>query len=300
MISLFKKYFIPHKKNDHRPHLLRTEATTFLLVSILLGELAFLGATLTTPQFTSFLSSIIPSALIDSANAARSGSNLPSLAANSVLQEAAQLKANDMAQKGYFAHTSPEGVTPWHWFEVAGYKYAAAGENLAVNFVDSNDVHVAWMNSATHKANIINPTYSEIGIASAVGMYKGRDAIFVVQLFGKPKVAPSVQNSSVATITPRFVPKKSLPVPVKPSSLVLGSQNEPTFVAEVMASPRLWTSRVFSIFGFAIALALVSTLAITFGRHDYGMILRGVLVLAFVGSMLLVNNQVAHVYSAIF
>ncbi len=300
MLSLFKKYFIPHKKNDHRPHLLRTEMTTFFLVAILLAEMTFLGVTFAIPQFGNLLSSIIPSILIDSANAARSGSNLMALAPSQVLQHAAQLKANDMAQKGYFAHTSPDGVTPWHWFQVAGYEYVAAGENLAVNFVDSHDVHVAWMNSVTHKANIMSRSYSEIGIASATGMYKGREAVFVVQLFGKPKASTVLKNSVAPTTIPRLVSQKPIPVPVKPSSLVLGSENKPTFVAGVAASPRLWTTRAFAVIAIAVAIAILFTLVITFGRHDPGLVLRGALVVIFASSLIVINNQVAHLYSAIF
>jgi len=53
-----------------------------------------------------------------------------------LLEQAAQLKANDMAEKGYFAHTSPDGKTPWEWLKDVSYPFLAAGENLAVNFLD--------------------------------------------------------------------------------------------------------------------------------------------------------------------
>ena len=58
------------------------------------------------------------------------------------------------------------------------------GENLAVNFQNSEDVETAWMNSRGHWLNIMNPKFKEIGIATSTGIYKGRQAVFVVQMFG--------------------------------------------------------------------------------------------------------------------
>lgn len=110
------------------------------------------------------------------------------LRVNPVLQRAAQAKAQDMATKGYFAHTSPEGRTPWYWFEQSGYTFTHAGENLAVRFTDSDAVVRAWMKSEGHRANILNKDFTETGIGIATGMYKGKDTVFVAQLFGTPAV----------------------------------------------------------------------------------------------------------------
>jgi uncharacterized protein YkwD len=121
------------------------------------------------------------------ANDERSVNNAGKLTVNATLERAAQLKADDMALKGYFSHNTPDGKTPWYWIEQAGYKYEYAGENLAVNFTDSSEVHTAWTKSRGHFLNIINPRYTEIGIATSTGMYKGREAIFVVQMFGTPE-----------------------------------------------------------------------------------------------------------------
>lgn len=141
---------------------------------------------------TPYVAAVIASVLVDLANDDREALALPTLAANPLLTAAAQAKANDMAAKDYFSHTTPEGYDSWHWFREAGYDYQFAGENLAVNFVDSGDVQKAWMNSPTHRDNIVNPKYTEIGIATAVGMYQGREAVFAVQMFGRPKDRKSV------------------------------------------------------------------------------------------------------------
>ena len=132
---------------------------------------------------------VISSALVDLTNTDRANLSLSKLTTSSVLQQAAQLKANDMATKGYFAHNSPEGNTPWHWFDLAGYDYQYAGENLAINFTESREVETAWMNSPGHRSNILSWYFSEIGIATAQGYYNGQPTIFVVQMFGQPKKA---------------------------------------------------------------------------------------------------------------
>ncbi len=144
---------------------------------------------------------VLPTVLIDLTNADREAQAIGSLRANPLLDAAAQAKADDMASKGYFAHTSPEGKTPWYWISTAGYRYAVAGENLAVGFFESQDVETAWMNSVGHRANILNNHFTEIGIATARGNYQGSERLFVVQMFGKPAMG------AVATAIP--VPAKS-------------------------------------------------------------------------------------------
>jgi len=122
----------------------------------------------------------------DLTNQERANLVLPLLKRNPILDQAAQLKANDMAVNGYFAHNSPTGITPWYWFGQVGYLFTYAGENLAVHFSDSDEVVSAWMASPTHRANIVNSNYTEIGIGTARGIYQGYETVFVVQLFGRP------------------------------------------------------------------------------------------------------------------
>jgi hypothetical protein len=101
-----------------------------------------------------------------------------------------------MAANEYFAHYSPDGVSPWHWFNRAGYVYAHAGENLAIHFTDSTEVVEAWMKSPAHRANIVDSKYTEIGVGTAKGTYEGYDTVFVVQLFGTPgKQRPTPEPS---------------------------------------------------------------------------------------------------------
>lgn len=150
---------------------------------------------LRSPQAAAVVSAI----LVDLANDDRVSNDLAILKTNPVLVAAAQAKANDMAVRGYFAHVSPEGVDPWHWFKEAGYSFEYAGENLAIDFADSADVERAWMNSPTHRENILNEHYTEIGIATAQGTYEGRPTTFVVQEFGAPsaRVQEAIHEETV-------------------------------------------------------------------------------------------------------
>jgi len=214
-------FFIPHEGNEFRPHSLRGESVLmFGTVTVLLFAGALLNTYLITR--TNFFAAIIPEVLADYANGDRVSLSVPRLRWNETLAVAAREKAEDMAQKGYFAHTSPEGVTPWYWFKKAGYRYRYAGENLAVYFSDTVDVHNAWMNSSGHRANIVNGRFTEIGIATARGVYEGRETVFVVELFGKPQEAPA----------PAPEPKPAPAAPKKePVPILLSEEPEPSVVA---------------------------------------------------------------------
>jgi hypothetical protein len=207
MKRILNKYVIPNPSNEHKPHLLRE---TGVLVLAYVIVLAFFGSMLQSklvlsPQFTA---EVIPSVLVDLANDDRADNQLASLSFNPTLAAAAKLKAKDMANNQYFAHTSPYDAskTPWYWLGVAGYSFTAAGENLAIDFSDSDDVNRAWMESPGHRANILNSKFSEVGIAIEHGEFEGRPTIYVVQLFGKPRAvaaapapAPKPQPSPEAT-----------------------------------------------------------------------------------------------------
>lgn len=153
-------------------------------------------------------------------NEERSQKDIPVLQRNSLLDQAAQMKAQDMAANGYYAHVSPEGVTPMHWVEKAGYKYLIIGENLVVNRTDAGQVVDAFMGSPGHRANILRSDFTEIGIGVANGIYKGKDATFTVQIFAAP-YPQAVPKKEVpkAAVKPVSVPAAA-PVPAKPAAVV--------------------------------------------------------------------------------
>ncbi len=221
LMQNIKNWFIPHEHNDHKPHLLREEGVAVLLVATLLVTAFSLSGKLIVDH-TTLPASVESLVLVDLTNKDRAHNDLKTLALNDTLVEAATLKAQDMAEKSYFAHTSPEGVTPWHWFNEAGYNFLYAGENLAVNYEESIDVDNAWMNSPSHRANILNKNFTEIGIATAEGIYKGKKTTFVVQMFGSKKSAPSV----VETVSP-VPPVEKVATLTEENTDVLGETTTP-------------------------------------------------------------------------
>jgi len=186
MRKKIKDHFIPHAGNDYTPHMLQKTAMLGMLGLILLSFLVANFQALLWQGSSWLVGTVLPSIVTDLTNHERNNLSLTSLRRSAVLDKAAQLKADDMAAGSYFSHTSPAGVTPWYWFEQAGYLFTYAGENLAVHFSDSDEVVEAWMKSPTHRANIINDNYTEIGIGTARGVYEGYETVFVVQLFGTP------------------------------------------------------------------------------------------------------------------
>lgn len=140
--------------------------------------------------------------LIGLTNQERQNNHLSVLKSNPRLQAAARAKAADMLANDYFDHTSPQGKTPWQFIDKAGYVYLKAGENLAIDFTDSEKAVPAWMASPSHRANILKTDYQEVGIAIATGEYQGRKTTVIVQMFGtKPLSQKSIIDTIVKNIT---------------------------------------------------------------------------------------------------
>ncbi len=186
MKKFLKKAVIAHTENNYTPHLFQEIG----LVVVFLLTIGLFGATNIARDIVNSdisLSAIYPSVIVALTNEDRAAQSLPELKKSTLLEEAAQAKAQDMLAKGYFAHISPDGTTPWYWIKQTGYSYHYAGENLAINFSDSSDVTDAWMKSPTHRANLLNEKFSEVGVATIKGNVNGREVVFVVQMFGSPK-----------------------------------------------------------------------------------------------------------------
>ncbi len=190
MLDFYRKvrnYFVPHEENDFKPKFFSAKRVIIIIVIVILVELVYLSHTpLLVVRNNNFLAAVLPEVLTVLTNHSRVQNNLYPLTVNQLLIEAANRKAQDMATKGYFSHVTPDGKTPWYWLDLVGYKYSYAGENLAVNFNESDQVLNAWMQSPFHKANIIKKEYTQIGIGTAQGIYQGQSVTFVVQFFASP------------------------------------------------------------------------------------------------------------------
>lgn len=126
--------------------------------------------------------------LIALTNYERVINKLSPLSTNDQLTKAAQAKALDLKNKGYFDHFRPgDEKKPWDFIEEAGYQWRVAGENLARGYQTSGQVVAAWMASDTHRKNILNYRYEEIGIATIEGTKDGLPVTITVQMFGTPR-----------------------------------------------------------------------------------------------------------------
>lgn len=122
--------------------------------------------------------------ILELTNKERIENGLAPLQYNVKLEKAAIAKANDMLEKQYWAHYGPNNETPWQFIIGADYNYAYAGENLAKGFTDAEKVNTAWMNSETHRKNILDKQFTEIGITIVEGKLDGVDTHIIVQMFG--------------------------------------------------------------------------------------------------------------------
>ncbi len=128
--------------------------------------------------------------------------NLPVLSENSVLDQIAAARLEDLASKQYFAHVSPSGSSALSVAAADGYQYIALGENLALgNFAGDAGVVGAWMGSPGHRANILNVHYTEIGVAAKKTIFDGAEAWLAVQVFGRPSsdcpASPASEKTSL-------------------------------------------------------------------------------------------------------
>lgn len=140
---------------------------------------------------------ISTSTLLSLTNSARSKEGLVSLTSNGTLQSAAQSKAENMFQDQYFSHESPDGRQPWDFIKSAGYNYVYAGENLGIGYESTSELQNAWLNSPSHRANIMSPNFREIGFAAVSGTYEGAETTIVVEMFGSVEEAQPVAEASV-------------------------------------------------------------------------------------------------------
>lgn len=117
-------------------------------------------------------------------NQARSQNNLPPLALDMQVTNVARVKAQDMIDNSYFSHNSPKYGSPFDMMKSFGVDYVKAGENIAGNQSVEN-AHNALMNSPGHRANILSPDYTHIGIGIKKGGPYGN--MFSQMFVSKPR-----------------------------------------------------------------------------------------------------------------
>lgn len=196
-----KDHFIPHQGNNYTPHVLKHRVLFGYSVALVLLKAIVIAVSIALPSTSVFSSAITQGNIVNLTNEARKSLDLNPVAANVRLTRAAQAKAEDMLTNQYFAHTSPSGTTPWVWIRNAGYAYSVSGENLAVHYTNAEQTFSGWLASPGHRANIVNPKFTEIGVGVAEGIFEGYPSVIVVQMFARPKdtAAPPSNPEPVTT-----------------------------------------------------------------------------------------------------
>ena len=203
-------YVLPYPDRETRARLLKNSALFAYVLVLLFFQIYLYNA---SPQILGFATNIKVDELYSLVNQERAEAGLPALKRNSKLENAAYKKAQDMFSKNYWAHYAPDGsTTPWQFITESGYGYKYAGENLAKDFDTSSGVVSGWMASSSHKANLVNTNYKDLGMVAVNGVLLGEETTLVVQMLAAPV------STTTATTSPP---------PPQPSPTTAGTQSEP-------------------------------------------------------------------------
>jgi len=320
ILSNLRLFFIPCQENNYRPRFLMSKWLPWVIVALFIAKIVVISFFVYLPKTTFFsdlLAALTKNSIVELTNQERKSLGLAPLKVNPKLEEAAYLKAQDMMAKDYFSHQSPAGVRPWDWLKKVNYKYKYAGENLAIGFLDSDEVIKAWNESPSHRANLLNSNYQEFGIAVVRGNFEGSDTTLVVQFFGSPvqqKVVAS--KATVETTKPaegkatETKPQEEKITPPKTEVLPEETKEEPK---EEIILPNLTDSEntaPFRLFQFAaenypgiiqnvifyflilVIIALILNVFIRIDIQDKSLILKTVIFILFLTLLSFINKGI--------
>jgi len=303
-VSRFKKIkrtishlFHPQRSNNYRAKLLHPES---LLVLSLLAAGLGLAAIYFVPGLSEKMGSVLGYAsdikapdVIEQTNRQRAVLGLKPLSENRLLDQAAEKKASDMFARQYWAHTAPDGTEPWAFFKAVGYEYRYAGENLARDFSVTPDMIRAWMKSPKHRENIVNPKYTQIGVAVKNGVLNGVETTLVVQLFGTPRNAlpelASGEQAKVALVEPNKNVNKQVAGVSEAKSQVVSKQvlaETEDILPEPNLSPLILVKSLLLSIGVMLMAVLVYDLIMIKEKHVLRIVGKNIAHLLFLGTVM--------------
>lgn len=228
------------KHHRHTKHYVKVYAPYLpLLVSIIASLfLNFWRPTLDAHRLA-YATEMSRSGLLGATNSKRVAAGVGSLALNSKLNSAAQAKANDMIARDYWSHTTPDGQEPWIFIEAAGYQYTKAGENLAYGFATSASAVDGWMGSPSHKANMLDSVFTDVGFGFANGedFNESGEQTVVVAMYGKPYVLPATTQPSTPAPVEQAPEPEPEPAPAPAPKPEPAPQPEPEVEPEPEPEP---------------------------------------------------------------
>jgi len=270
MYRFLHHFLLPHASNNHRAKALHPDVLLVYIFLLAVFNFSFRYIHQQFPSVLGYATDIRLNELLNLTNQKRTSLGLSQLRLNTKLSLAAAKKAQDMFANNYWSHTSPQGKTPWVFIVSSGYEYSMAGENLAKNFSDSRGVVDAWMESPTHKDNIVKPGYRDIGFAIVNGVLDGEETTLVVQMFGatnkeepivqKPEpLSEGVHTETLGEQVPMLVTEEASPEASKTLLQSLSSViqtpifNIPTFTRDI----------VFVFLGFLIGILIIDAFVVS-------------------------------------
>lgn len=213
-MHLLTHLLFPHHTNNFKAKILHSPS--ILLITAVFIAIYIMRVPTHVSQILGYTADRLPTEkIVEITNKKRVENGLSPLKFDPLLVSAAVAKGGDMLSNNYWAHVSPNGITPWSFFLNSGYEYRYAGENLARDFESPEDIVSAWLASPTHRENLLSSKYEDVGIAVVEGKLGGRPTTLIVQLFG------TRDKGIMASGT---VPAAQLP-PVSTSSLTLASSS---------------------------------------------------------------------------
>lgn len=310
-----KTLFVPFEENNFRPKFLESK---FLLYCVLCLFILRIFTSVISVNFSKniFFADVTKNALVNYVNQSRQAEGLQPLIRSEKLDQAAMLKAQDMIDNDYFSHQSPQGVTPWYWFLKTGYNYKFAGENLAIGFLNSNEVFDAWFNSPSHKENMLNPNYKEIGTAILDKNFGEGKTTLVVQFFGSPlvlskKTQPIVQQPVVQQIVNDSTDSQLIPenLPEDQENKEVLSQTSEYPVLKAVSGDNSNTlylkflnfifyryDEILKAITYAmmtlVAIALLLNIVIYFNIQHTDLILRSIIIIVLLASATLIDRNI--------
>lgn len=246
-LHIVRHLFVPHHTNNHRAKILHVDALFFYIFAFALLQPGLKTLQHTFPDVLGYATDIRVEQLLAGTNQKRTESGFSPLTLNEKLSAAAASKAVDMFANNYWAHNAPSGKTPWEFIAASGYRYTVAGENLAKNFSTSTNVVDAWMASPSHRDNILESNYQEVGFAVVNGILAGEETTLVVQMFGAASAPVSVVTQVNAVEVPKLAAQTTSPTPAPTKTMIPIAATESTIalqIPEVAIAPSAYAAAV--------------------------------------------------------
>ena len=277
-------FLIASESNNFRPPVLSYKA--FLIYGLILILLRIL-LTAALPAQSAAVESTTLMGLI---NQERQQRNISVLFTHPSLLSASAQKSQDMIDRDYFNHIDPDGNYIWGKIVAAGYTpYQLLGENLAVDFATSEGIVKAWLDSPSHRANLLNTQFVDQGLTALYGDYQGRYTNLTASLFGAlvakkqqsaystpygtpyttpyatPYPTPALEEISkhelkIEKPVPPLVATTTSPIVVEPENKILSP------IPKEPVSPLMVSRIIFTLFGFGL-LSILATDSVIIYKH---------------------------------